>query len=114
MHVLGLFGIVAVQLPQLREVSRSTPEVPAIEAVPEMMVRIVAERLGVSEEMSFGRFRRNVARIGGFIERKSDGGLGWQTLWKGWLRVLETYWAAEFALEQSSQNPYITRREKCG
>jgi hypothetical protein len=113
-RLLGFLGIVAVRVLQLREVSRNTPEVPAIEAVPELMVKLVAGRLEISESMSFGEFWRNVARVGGFIGRKSDGDPGWQTLWKGWLRVLEMYWAAQFALEQSPQSSQITRREKCG
>jgi hypothetical protein len=113
-RLLGFLGIIAVRLLQLREVSRSTPELPAIEAVPEMMVRIVAQCLEVSERMSLGQFWRNVARIGGFIGRKSDGDPGWQTLWKGWLRVVEMHWAAEFALEQGSQNSKITRQGRCG
>ncbi len=113
-RLLGFLGIVAVRLLQLREISRSTPEVPAMEAVPELMVKIVAGRLEVSEKMSLGEFWRNVARVGGFIGRKSDGAPGWQTLWKGWMRVLEMHWAAEFALEQSPRNPQITKREKCG
>lgn len=71
--LLGFLGIIAVRLLRLRETSRGTPELPAIEAVPEMMVRIVAKRLDVSAEMNFGQFWRNVARIGGFIGRKSDG-----------------------------------------
>jgi len=114
-RVLGFLGIIAVRILQLREVSRSAPELPAIEAVPELMVKLVAGRLEVSEKkMSLGEFWRNVARVGGFIGRKSDGDPGWQTLWKGWLRVLEMYWAAEFALEQSPQSSQITHREKCG
>lgn len=90
-RVLGFLGIIAVRILQLREVSRSAPELPAIEAVPELMVKtLVAGRLEVSEKkMSLREFWRNVARVGGFIGRKSDGDPGWQTLWKGWLRVLE-------------------------
>jgi hypothetical protein len=29
-------------------------------------------------------FWRGVARLGGFLARKSDGEPGWQTLWRGW------------------------------
>jgi hypothetical protein len=55
-----------------------------------MVKTLVAGRLEVSEKkMSLGEFWRKVARVGGFIGRKSDGDPGWQTLWKGWLRVLE-------------------------
>src|SRR3712207_8372304 len=30
-------------------------------------------------------FLRGVARLGGFLARKSDGDPGWQTIWKGWV-----------------------------
>ncbi len=115
-RLLGFLGIVAVRLLQLREISRNAPQLlPAIEAVPELMVKLVAGRTEVPEKkISLREFWRNVARIGGFIGRKSDGEPGWQTLWKGWLRVLEMYWAAEFALEQSPQNPQTTWQEKSG
>ncbi|HSX13108.1 MAG TPA: IS4 family transposase, partial [Chlamydiales bacterium] len=29
-----------------------------------------------------------VAKLGGFLGRKSDGEPGWQTLWKGWVNLL--------------------------
>ena len=29
------------------------------------------------------------AMLGGFIGRKSDGEPGWQTLWRGWIRLLD-------------------------
>jgi hypothetical protein len=32
------------------------------------------------------------ARLGGFIGRKGDGLPGWQTLWRGWQRLM---WMAE-------------------
>ena len=30
---------------------------------------------------------RTIARFGGYLDRKSDPPPGWQTLWKGWIRV---------------------------
>ena len=32
-------------------------------------------------------FWRSLARMGGFIGRKSDGEPGWQTIWKGYKRL---------------------------
>ena len=29
-----------------------------------------------------------IARFGGYLDRKSDPPPGWQTLWKGWIRVM--------------------------
>jgi len=40
-----------------------------------------------------------VAQLGGFLCRKSDGEPGWQTLWKGWIRLLDMWFAAEAVLE---------------
>jgi hypothetical protein len=38
-----------------------------------------------------------IARLGGFIGRKSDGSPGWQTLWRGWNRLQDMCWGANFA-----------------
>jgi hypothetical protein len=32
--------------------------------------------------------------VGGFLGRKGDGEPGWQTLWKGWVEVLQWYQGA--------------------
>jgi Transposase Tn5 dimerisation domain. len=37
--------------------------------------------------MTIGTFWVEVARLGGFLARRSDGSPGWETLWKGWLYV---------------------------
>jgi Transposase Tn5 dimerisation domain len=42
------------------------------------------------------RTQRAIARLGGFLGRKSDGLPGWQTLWRGWLRLQDMCWAADF------------------
>ncbi|MBP5976460.1 hypothetical protein HW132_27965 [Brasilonema sp. CT11] len=39
---------------------------------------------------------RAIARLGGFIGRKSDGPPGWQTLWRGWNRLQDICWGANF------------------
>ena len=31
---------------------------------------------------------RAMARLGGFIGRRSDGEPGWQTIWRGWRRLM--------------------------
>jgi hypothetical protein len=31
---------------------------------------------------------RSLARLGGFIGRKQDGEPGWQTIWRGWQRLM--------------------------
>ena len=43
-----------------------------------------------------------VARLGGFLGRKSDGEPGWQTLWQGWMRV---QWVAAVMRFASAASP---------
>ena len=43
----------------------------------------------------------NVARLGGFLARKSDGEPGWQTLWEGWQQLQQLLWASRQVLDPS-------------
>jgi Transposase DNA-binding/Transposase DDE domain len=94
--LLGFLAIVAFRLLQLREYARTQAERPAAEVVPQMMVEVVGARLEMvgEEPMRLGQFWHGVARLGGFIGRKSDGEPGWQSLWRGWLRLQDLYWGA--------------------
>jgi len=94
--LLGFLSIVAVRLLQLRTLSRTEPERPAGQVVPRRLVKLVSARLGSSEPeaMTLRQFWQGVARLGGFIGRKSDGEPGWQTLWRGWLRLQDMCWGA--------------------
>jgi hypothetical protein len=94
--MLGFLAIVAFRLLQLREYARRQAERPAEEVVGQEMVEVVRARLKMvgAEPMRLGQFWHGVARLGGFIGRKSDGEPGWQTLWRGWLRLQDLYWGA--------------------
>jgi hypothetical protein len=95
--LLGLLAIVAVRLLQMRTMSRQEPNRTAKEVIPELMVRVVGKQIGMNREMTIGEFWRGVARLGGFIGRKSDREPGWQTLWRGWQRLQDLCWGADFA-----------------
>jgi hypothetical protein len=41
-----------------------------------------------------------IARLGGFLARKSDGLPGWQTIWRGWQRLI---WMADAVLLMSGE-----------
>jgi hypothetical protein len=77
--LLGAPAIVAVRLLGLRDAAAPAD-------VPETTIRILAAKLQRPPE-SFRTnrdFLRGVARLGGFLARKSDGEPGWLTIWKGW------------------------------
>lgn len=90
--LLGFLSLVAVRLLQLRSLARHAPETEARGVVAAPIVEVVAARLGINEPMTVRQFWHGVARLGGFIGRKSDGEPGWQTLWRGWQRLQDMCW----------------------
>jgi len=93
--LLGVLGIIAILMLQLRNISREDGEKPANEVVDEDTLNIIKIRFNLPQEMTVSIFWRSVARLGGFIGRRLDGDPGWQTLWKGWLRLLDMIWGLQ-------------------
>jgi len=90
---LGFLAIVAVRLLELRETSRQQPETPARHKVEPEMLETVRQYFHLPpSDLSVREFWRLVARLGGFLGRKSDGDPGWQTIWRGWLRLQDLAW----------------------
>jgi hypothetical protein len=86
--LVGMLGIVAVRLLQLKQYARLDPDRPAEECVSRDHVRVVAAYFEEPwEGMTVYRFWRLVARLGGFLARKGDREPGWQTLWRGWRQL---------------------------
>ena len=90
---VGLTGVVAVRLLQLKSLARTNPEVPAQRVVPRVwlqMLKLARKNLTRVHDLTVGQFYREVAKLGGFLGRKSDGDPGWITIWRGWEK-LNTY-----------------------
>jgi hypothetical protein len=88
MRLLGLLSPMAVRLLQLRSLSRQEPERPAAQVIePELLAVVAACAKQDASLMTLSTFWTEVARLGGFLARRSDGSPGWKTLWKGWLHV---------------------------
>lgn len=85
--LLGILGIVATQLLKLRDLSRQQPDRPAKEVIEKEIIEIVKSKYNLDGEISLRELWRRIAMLGGFLGRKSDGNPGWQTIWKGWLRI---------------------------
>ena len=88
--LIAVLAVVAVRLLSTKMLARSRPE--AFEAAasfgPEMLA-LLEKKLGPPKG---GWNNRNVliatARLGGFLARKHDGMPGWQTIWRGWQRLM--------------------------
>jgi transposase-like protein/transposase Tn5 family protein len=92
--LVAMLCVVAVRLLQLKQQSRSWPEAPALEYVPQSQVQTLVAYLRKHVDskitvasLTIRRFTHEVAKLGGFVGRKSDGEPGWQTLWQGWRQL---------------------------
>lgn len=85
--LVGMLSVLAVRLLQLKHLARTRQEAPAKEVVPAKYVKTLALHRKKKESMTVREFYREVAKMGGFLARKSDGEPGWLTLWRGWLQL---------------------------
>jgi Transposase Tn5 dimerisation domain/Transposase DDE domain len=88
-RILALFGMIAViatQLLAIREHCRLSPTTPVEEKISKCWITLVERYLRVKLK-TVRDFWHALARMGGFIGRKSDGEPGWQTIWKGYKRL---------------------------
>ena len=87
---VGLTSVVAVRLLQLKSLARTNPEVPAQRVVPAVwlkMLKLARKNLHRVHDLTVGQFYREVAKLGVFLGRKSDGEPGWITIWRGWEKL---------------------------
>jgi hypothetical protein len=88
--LIAVLAVVATRLLSTKLLARSRPDsMEAAESFGPEMLAILEKKLGKPKG---GWTNRNVlvatARLGGFIGRKSDGMPGWQTIWRGWQRLI--------------------------
>jgi len=96
----GLMSIVAVHLVQLKTLSRTDPDRKARRVVPVLwlqMLKACRQKLRRVHDLTVYEFYREVAKLGGFIGRKSDGEPGWITIWRGWEKLSTLVRGAQLA-----------------
>lgn len=87
--LLGFHGVIAAHLLQMSKNADDAPDALAMESFMPEAVEVMAKRTGLPcNEMTVARFRLELAKLGGFIGRKSDGKPGWQTMWRGWQELM--------------------------
>ena len=92
--LIAVLSLVAVRLLNTKLLARACPD-QALEPgqVGAEGLKVLEDRFGRPKEgWTQGTFWVAVARLGGFIGRKSDGMPGWQTIWRGWQRLM---WMSE-------------------
>jgi len=101
-RLTGLLSVVAVRLLQLKSMARTTPDRLANQVVPRYWIMmLIAARKGLKNAtaatMTIREFYRELAKLGGFLGRKSDGEPGWITIWRGWQKLYMLVRGAEIA-----------------
>lgn len=89
-NLVAVLGVVAVRLVNTQWLARNRPDEPVEpESFGESALKILSAKYGAPEE---GWTNRSaliaVARLGGFLARKHDGMPGWQTIWRGWSKLM--------------------------
>ena len=87
--VTGVLSVLAVRLVQLKMLARNEPQRPAEQVVPQKWIHMLRSlrKRPPKTPWSVRDFYRELAKLGGFLGRKSDGEPGWMTLWHGFEKL---------------------------
>ena len=104
---IAVMSIVALRLLDIRELGRRAPEAPAA------CVGLSGEELEILS-LAVGRVLTTVAevvlsigRLGGHMNRRSDGMPGWITLWRGMVKLRLLVKGAQLARKLTSKPPHL-------
>jgi len=88
--LLGILAVVAVRLLNMKLLATTRPDDPVSpeELSPEAFEVLEAKFGRPKEGWTHRSTLRAVARLGGFIGRKSDGEPGWVVIWRGWRKLM--------------------------
>jgi hypothetical protein len=88
--LIAVLAVVAVRLLATKFLARSRPAgVEAVESFGPEALALLEKKLGPPKGgWTNQRVLVATARLGGFLARKHDGLPGWQTIWRGWQRLM--------------------------
>jgi len=88
---IGMTSVVAVRILSLKLIARDQPKTNAKGYVPATWIAVLLKYRpslqATKRELTVYRFIRELAKLGGFNDRKSDGEPGWQSIWRGMHRL---------------------------
>ena len=87
-NLLAILTPTAMRLLWLRQTAQVAPDTSASLVVSQDVIQVVLHLDKRPKATLTARdLWRTIARFGGYLDRKSDPPPGWQTLWKGWIRI---------------------------
>ena len=94
--VIGMLGIIAAKILEIKYLAKDKDGKLAKDLIPIDLIEIISRHYKLEKmHLTLNEFWRSVAKLGGFLGRKNDGDPGWQTLWKGWVKLLTMQEAIE-------------------
>ncbi len=89
-RLLAILVPIALRLLAIRQAAQRPEEIAASQVVSSEALQVVTHLDHHSRTIRTVKdLWHAIARLGGYLDRKSDGPPGWQTLWKGWIRVMD-------------------------
>jgi len=88
--LLGVLALVAARLLNLKLLAEAKPDEPVQvdEVGPVLLVILEAKRGKPPGGWTNRTVLVKIASLGGFLGRKGDGNPGWQTIWRGWQKLM--------------------------
>jgi hypothetical protein len=88
--LIAVLAVVAVRLLSTKLLARSQPKgFEAAASFGSEMLALLEQKLGPPQGgWTNAQVLIATARLGGFLARKGDGMPGWQTIWRGWQRLM--------------------------
>ncbi len=84
-RLMGFLNVVALKLLQIREQVKSDQQQLARDHIDTLTLQMLQEKISKDTfSMTLRDFWIEVAKMGGFLARNSDGDPGWITIWRGW------------------------------
>ena len=90
--LIGLISVIGVRIFQLKLIGRCQKTAKAKSHVPSswlQALKLVKPKVAITS-MTVYEFFRTLAKMGGFLARKSDGEPGWETIWHGYQKLNAT------------------------
>lgn len=101
--LVAILTPIALRLLLIRQAAQQTEDVPAAQVVSQDVISVMIHLDPRHRQIVTAKqLWHAIARLGGYLDRTCDGPPGWQTLWKGWMRVMQTLEGVRFACQFSS------------
>jgi len=108
--LIGLLSILAVTLVNLRQQARQEEAArqPAREVVDPLWVEVLSIcRYGAARDLSLRQFVLDLAKLGGYLNRRRDAWPGWVVLWRGLTKLLHMVQYELARAKRPSESPEL-------